>query len=230
MFSLQVDTKDFDAVFADYMKFQKRLPADVVNAKLYYIARNCTSLTKTANSGRIRDELSVGSDRYPDAPLAAILVNKQLGKQNQKGLTGSKMARAVEKFIKNRIAHRNFIRSGWKNAIVIIEKYLRSKGELNFVKRWSSTAPADKATMNKKNFEKLGKATPALVERSPRAYGEIQNDIGGPDGERNSAILAKIKVDGLNAAIRKETASMITYLERKLNPVNREYSRKLGGS
>jgi|ERR1041385_1626736 hypothetical protein len=225
MIEMSLDTTEFDKVFAEYMTFQKRLPADVVNAKLYYIARNATMTTKRASKDDIATKLHGKADKY-NAPLGALIVNKQLKAKGEKGITGSRMARELEKLIKRRQRAINFVRAGWKNAIVILENYLRQKGELNFVKRWASSAPADKQTLRFKNFERLGKAHPALVERqSGRVYGEIQNDIGG---KTPNAYLTQIKETGLQAAVNKEIASMRIYIERKLNPVHREFNRKQG--
>ena len=225
-FSMALDTREFDRVLDEYMVFQKRTPADVINGKLYYIARNATMTTKAANKGTIETELRGNAKSY-EVPLAAILVNAQLGKEGKKGLNGPKMAKAVEKLIRKRKASVNFVRSGWKNAIVILENYMKSKGELLFVRRWAGTAPVDKATMRKKNIEKLGKATVARIERGPRVWGEIQNDIGGAD-DGNKATLEQVKQHGLQEAVNKEVASMRVYLERKLNPKHNEFNRKMG--
>ena len=222
MFSLTLDTSEFDKTMDQYMKFQKRLPADVVNAKLYYIARNATMTTKAADKSKIENDMRAKATNY-NAPLAAIIVNSQLGKMGEKGLTGEKMARAVEKLIKKRKNAVNFVRAGWKNAIVILEKYLRSNGELNTVRRWQT--PVDKSTLRKKNFEKLGKSIPARIEQSPRAWGEIQNDVSDPKGNDK---LNRIKIAGLQKAIDKEVQSMYIYLERKLNPVHRSFNEKMG--
>lgn len=223
---MSLDMREFDKALNEYMKFQKRSIADVINAKLYYIARNATMTTKATTSTRIDSELKGGSRNYPEAPLAAILINKQLGSAGKKGLTGAKMSKAVEKFIKKRQASRNFIRAGWKNAIVILEKYLKVQGEYNFVRRWMASSPVDKDTMKKKGkFENLGKAIPAKITSSPRAWGEIENSVHGKDPSES---LDRVKVEGLQKAINMEVRSMITYLERKLNPVHSEFNRKQG--
>lgn len=224
MIKFALDASQFNKAFDKYMTFQKRLPADVINAKLFYIARNATMLTKTTNKERIDSELR-GNARSYDAPLAAVIINSQLGKEGKKGFTGSKMARAIEKLIKTRKSHVNFVRAGWKNAINILENYLRIKGELSFVRRYQNTAPVDKETMRNKNFEKLGKAIPARVEVGPRVWGQIQNDVSGKNA-RNLANLEHVKLEGLQNAVNKEAASMIQYIERKLTPVHQEFNRQ----
>ena len=219
---MRLDTREFNKVLDEYMTFQKRTPADVVNAKLYYVARNATMTTKATEPSKIESELMGPSKSYPDAPLGAIIVNSILAKKDKKGLTGSAMASAIEKLIKQRKRTINFVRAGWKNAIQILEQYMRSKGELNFARRYQPAA--DKATMRKRNVEKLGKATPARVEASTtRAWGEIENNVSDKEG---SPRLDSIKEEGLQKAIDKETQSMRTYIERKLNPVHKEFNRK----
>jgi hypothetical protein len=182
--------------------------------------------TKHADKGVIETELK-GKARDYDAPLAAIIVNSQLKAKGEPGLTGEKMATAIEKLIRRRKASINFVRAGWKNAILMLEDYMRSKGELNFVKRYAVSAPVDKETLKKKGYEKLGKATVARIERSPRVWGEIQNDVSGKEGS-NTTGLENVKNEGLQKAINKEIASMRIYLERKINPKHQEINRKMG--
>jgi hypothetical protein len=227
-FKMVLDTKDFNKVLDDYMVFQKRTPADVINGKLFYIARHATMTTKHADKEAIESELRGPSRDYPNVPLGAILVNKQLREQGKSGVSGESMTKAFEKLIKKRKQSVNFVRAGWKNAILMLESYMRSKGELQFVNRWKSTAPLDKETMKKKGHEKLGKATVARVERGPRVWGEIQNDVSGTEGKGDKARLHQVKQDGLQKAVDKEVASMRIYLERKLNPVHQDFNKKMG--
>ena len=219
MIKMELDTRNFDKAMQEYMTFSKRAPADIVNAKLYYIARNATQTTKHSDKSKIRNELE-GPSKI-GGPLGAILVNSALGKKGLPGLTGDKMARAVEKLIKKRISSVNFIRSGWKNAIQQIELYLRQKGEFNFVRRnMSLNLQPDKATMSKKVSPKSGQAIVARIERVGRVYGEIQNNIGS-----DKPGLGQIKVDGLQKAINKEEASTRVYIERKLNEAHSRFNR-----
>ena len=225
--NIELDLTQFNKAMDQYVKFQKRLPADIINGKLYYIARNATMTTKSSDKGKIETELRGHSKEHPTAPLAAILINYQLGKQNKKGLTGEKMARAVEKFISKRKQSVNFVRAGWKNAIQILETYMRSKGELPFVRRWASMAPVDKETMKKKNTENLGTSIPARIERIGSVWGEIQNDVHGKNG-KDLTLLDTIKTKGLQEAVNKEVRSMQIYLDRKMNPVHNEWNKKMG--
>src|ERR1035441_562263 len=224
-FTMTLDTREFSSVLDDYMKFQKRTPADVINAKLYYIGRNATITTKSADPARIESDLRGPSTKYPEAPLMAVIINSNRGREGKKGLTGEKMAREIEKQIKKRKNAINFVRAGWKNAIQILETYMRSKGEFTFARRWQPLV--DKATMRKKNTENLGKATVARIECEGRVWGEIQNDVHGKDGG-NLGNLEQVKQEGLQRAVDKEVESMRGYLDRKLNPVHQAFNRKMG--
>lgn len=228
-FRMELETVEFNKVLEEYVKWQKRTPADIINAKLFFIARNATMTTKASTPGDIEAELKGASKEYPESMLAYVIVNSQLRNAGKAGVGGAAMAKAVEKLIKKRRSSVNFIRSGWKNAILMLEDYMRSKGELTFVRRWQNQAPVNRETMKKKNFKYLGKATPARIERSPKVWGEIQNDAHGKDTPGSLTRLEQVKQSGLQEAVNKEVRSMIQYIERKLNPKHAEVSRKLAG-
>ncbi len=149
MITFQLESRQFDKALADYMVFQKRTPADVVNAKLMWVAIQAIGLTKKADKGEIERTL-LGKSNISTAPLAAVIINSQLGKRGEKGLTGAKMSQAITKLIAERKRAVNYVRAGWKNAIVILEKYLGTKGELNFARR--GAPHKDKEAMKFKNF------------------------------------------------------------------------------
>jgi hypothetical protein len=222
MVKIAVDTKNFDMVLKEYMTFSKRSVADIINAKLYYIARNATMTTKHSDKGKIRSELEGPSHDYPSAPLGAIIINAQLGAKGEKGKQGAKMAKALEGLIKKRGSYINFVRSGWKNAIQEIEKYLKNKGEFRFVSRWAQNAPVNKETMKKKTTPNMGMAITAKIERGPRVWGEIQNNVTGKEAKPSMDL---IKKEGLQKAVDKETASMRIYIERKLNDGAQRFNR-----
>lgn len=221
MIKITLDTTNFTKTFNEYLKFQKRLPSDSVNASLYFIARNATQTTKSSSKTKIDNELR-GPAKNGVEPLAAVLINSQLGKKGMKGLTGVKMARAVEKLIKARVKSVNYIRSGWKNAINILESYLRSTNEFSFVRRNSSlNSKADNETMKKIVSPNSGTAKVARIDMGTRAYGEIQNNVYG-DGKDG---LSEVKAAGLQKAIDQEEKSKRIYIERKINEQHQKFNR-----
>ena len=222
MVKIKIDTRDFDKALAEYMTFSKKSVADIINTKLYYIARNATMTTQKSDPAKIRGELEGPSRSYPSAPLGAIIVNKQLKLAGKKGKSGDGMIKAMEGLIKKRISYINFVRSGWKNAIKQIEAYLKTTGEYRFANRWSQNAPFDRGAMKKKTIPSMGKAIVARIERIGRVYGEIQNNVSGKDGKPS---ITPIKQEGLQKAVDKETASMRVYIERKLNDGAQRFNR-----
>lgn len=217
-----LDLKNFNSVMKEYMTFSKRMPADAINTSLWFISRNATMTTKHSDKSKISTDLNQPSKVNPEAPLAAIIVNKQLGKQGLKGLTGSNMITAVNKLIKKRNSSINYIRSGWKNAIQILEQYLKSKGEFSFASRNSSlNFKPDSAVMKKQTPLTFGTARVARIEIQGRVWGEIENNVGS----KNTITLDPIKEKGLQEAVNKEEASKRIYIERKLNQAAARFNR-----
>jgi hypothetical protein len=219
-FKAVLDTRNFNRVWKPYLKFQKRLPEDIVDAKEFFIARNATQTTPSTTFSKIEAELTADSKTYPDVPLAAIIINSQLGKKGKKGLFGDKMKKAVEKLLKKRKQSINFIRSGWKNAIKLLEGALRSRGELTWANRNGKGSKADSATMRKKTPPSFGGAIPAR-NYGGKAVGEISNNVHGD----NKPTLDAIKQRGLQLALDMEVRSMENYIAKKVNPRHADFQR-----
>ena len=125
---IKVDTKGFDVALSEYLKYSSRSLTEAVNQHAYFVARNATQTTHAADKSNIESKLRAGSRNYPDAPLAAIIVNTQLGKRGKKGLSGSRMASAVEKLIRIRKSHVNFLRAGWIPAVKLLGSIVPKRG------------------------------------------------------------------------------------------------------
>ena len=215
-FTTTLDTRAFNRELESYMAFQKREIADVINTKLYYIARNATMTTKAADRGKIDAELRAPSRDYPNVPLAAIIVNKTLGKGQ--GVEGAEMKAAVERLIRKRKASVNYVRSGWKHAIQILEKFIKASGGFR-----GQRPPVDRKTMAKQDTDRLGSATPARPVGS-RVWGEIENKVGT---QAKLSELEDIKQEGLQQAIDMEVSSMVEYIEKKLSKLNEATNERL---
>ena len=207
MITVNVDTREFDRTFKQYMSYSKRSFAEACNQHAYYIARDAVLLTTGADKNVIRAKMEGPSASYPSAPLVAILVNSQLGKQGKKGLTGAKMTQAMERFIKKTQSHVNFVKSGWLPAIKILASVVPKKG--------GSKIPrgTDKAG---RNFGGATKATEATF--SPIAW--IWNSISPT---RNKSTVQKIVEEGAQKAMKMETNSMKIYIERKQQEASRKF-------
>jgi hypothetical protein len=206
MFKLdvKVNTRDFDRAFAEYKKNCSREISEAVVTKAYYIARNAVNTTSTADGEKIKAELLTHSQVNPDAPLAAILVNTKRGKDGKKGLQGEAMKTAMEKFIRARERSKNWLRSGWIAAIKEIEPYVKSKG----------SAPNYDKKVKVKGAPKGGAKVGSL--QSWRPFAKIWNSVYGNKKPGSEAKVTPILEEGLQKAVDKETASMIQYIEKKL--------------
>src|SRR5262249_1446820 len=125
-------TREFDRAFKEYLKYNRRTLAEIVNTKAYFIARNAVAMTAAVSKDQIERELMGSSNKYPDAPLAAILVNAkraETGKtsRGKAGLNGQRRRAAIEKLIRQRQASRNFLRSGWIPAVKKLATVVKSK-------------------------------------------------------------------------------------------------------
>ena len=200
--TVTVDTREFDRVFKEYMNYSKRSFTEACNQHAYYIARNATMTTKAADKEVIRATLEGPSRDYPGVPLAAILVNAQLGPGQ--GLAGSAMKRAMEKYIKRIQSHVNYVRSGWIPAVKILASKVPRKG--------GGRIPSGVDKMGR-NF---GGATPAIDSGwSPIAW--IWTSITPKKGMNDR--LMKVMEEGAINAMKQETESMKQYIIRKQNEI-----------
>jgi hypothetical protein len=199
--------KEFEQVLNEYKKWNRRQPAEIVAAKLYFVAANATNTTKTADKATIAQKLNEEAREYPDVPLAAILVNKQLKAKGKKGLTGEKMANAVQKFINKQISRVQFLRSGWLPALKSLD-FFNKRGDISFTKRFAPKKPSGVKQYGKDKGQ-------AIIPRrdAPRVWGRISNFIGR--GKQDSPTVTPILQSGLNKAIAMEIRSMKLYITRK---------------
>lgn len=214
--------KEFNKVLAEYMKWTRQQPSEVVNAKMYFIALNALQTTKAADPSQIRGELSVPSQKNPNISLGEILTLKDL---NQRGKIPKRtktlvknMGKYISKFINRRISHINFLRSGWLPAIKKLD-YWNRKGDYVFTKRW-----APKLNRAVKQF---GKEKGDVIPAKPfnyRVKGILSNFVG--EDKQASKTVDPILLDGAKKALQREIASMRTYLERKYKEYHDKINKK----
>jgi hypothetical protein len=201
--------KEFHKVFDEYKTWNKREGADIINAKLYFIALQAMRATKAVDKSDIPKKLGVPSRVNPEIPLVAILVNKQLAAQHKKGLSGNKMKLAIEKYIKRAQTRVGFLRAGWIPCIKKLD-YWNKLGDISFIKRYAPKKP----TGVKQYGKDKGDVLAAKVTTGTRSFGWIWNMVG-MDNKQNSPTVDKILNDGLKEAIQSEISSMNKYIERK---------------
>jgi hypothetical protein len=208
--------KEWNRSFQDYLKWNTRSPAEIVNQKLYFIARRATTETKTATKHEIASELNAQSKNYPGKTVGEILVLKDLqarGKMPKRGSTLAKnMVNYVQRLINKRASHIQFLRSGWLPAIKKLD-YWNRKADTNSVTFSKRFAPKQAPGLKQFGVEK-GNVKPALPNTVTAATcrGTIANFIGEDD---HSGKVQKELRAGLDKAVAIEIRSMRQYMERK---------------
>lgn len=213
--TIKVDTRAFNRTFKEYMKLTKRSLVESCNQHAYYMARDAVLTTKAATKDEIAESLNKPSTKYPEVQLAAILVNAERGKQGKKGLTGEKMKSAVEKFIRKRQSHRNFLRSGWIPSIKKLAQLVPKK----------NGTPIPSGTVKKgRNY---GGTTPARDSMfSWRVFTTIWNSATGKVDHQGRAI--RYLQTGAKEAIEMERLSMVKYIQRKIAEANKRFENNHG--
>ena len=213
MVKMQLDTSQFEKAMSEYVKVNRRNMSDIVNAKLFFIARNAVNNTKKSDKAKIKNELMAPSKINPQVPLAAILVNKERKRNGFKGLNGSELKSAIKRFINRRISSIGFLKSGWLPAIRILESVLRSSGGLRGAPRLESGA----------NQYQRGKDKGRALSAKPgiRSFGLIENEIDAHGSPEANAVMLR----GLQRAINEETVSMNRYITDKIKKANENFNK-----
>jgi len=225
------DQSGFDQALQGYLKVTSRTLQQVLNTKLYYIARRAIWNTRKADTSSITQQLGsivtvsrlnrngktvrkrvsqlVPSSRV-NAPLAALIINARRAKAGLPGLYGKQMERAVKSLLGARMRSVAFIKSGFVPGVRILEPFADRAG-----------APASDSSARIFGRPK-GTATPA-----PSGY-KIQAELvnlASAHGDKKGA-LVRYGSEGLDKAFQDEAASMIEYIERKMKPDADEFNRR----
>ncbi len=206
-FSISDNQKEFNKTFNEYLKWQKKQPAEIINAKLYFIALQAMRNTKAATKDEVKNNLEEPSRKYPKVPLVAVLINSELKKKGQKGLSGPKMANAITRYIRRKQTHIQFLRSGWLPAVKLLD-FWNKRGDITFVRRKSPKKPEGIKQYGKDK----GSAIYAKMDRE-RTYGIISNAVG--QGNQATETVHPLILAGLIRGIQEETRSMRKYIEDK---------------
>ena len=208
-FRLDSNEKEFNKTFKDYMAWQKKSVAEIINSKLYFVALQAMRLTKTADKNSIRQALEGESKKYPGTPLGALIVNSNLKKKNKKGLYGKKMDAAVQKLIRGRQSRTQFLRSGWIESLRVLDFWNKKNVEnLKLTKRYAPKRPP--------GIKQYGKPKGACIYAKPwlaKTWGQISNQVG--QGKQASPTVGPLIYEGLKAGINAEIRSMRMYMDRK---------------
>ncbi len=198
--------EEFDGVLKEYRKWNDGQPQDIATAKAYFIDLNAMEATKVANPNSILEKLKASSKKYSGVPLDAILVNSNLGKKGKKGLTGQKMADAVVKFDKKQQSKISLLRSGWIQGAKTLD-FWKKKGDVNFSKKFAPKRPS--------GIREYGrpKGWAQITNRRGECSVTVANMVG--QGKQASKTVEPLLEKGMIAAFKRETQSMLTYIQRK---------------
>lgn len=231
--SSSTDTSRFEKSLAWYVPLQKkRTFPEIVNSKLYFIGRKSIWFTKKADPTRIKTALGqfVSTNfinkkgkqaskrtliavrgQSANAPLLALIINKERGRLGKPGLRGKAMERAARKKLAARLRSVAFIKSGWIPARDKLDKLTKDRGGL---------PPNDSGT--KVIGQMKGYAVPAVESFSP--FGEIANNVSTKRDTKNS--LRKYGEPGLQRAFDDEARSMDEYVERKMKASTDKFNQE----
>lgn len=216
--TVTADTSQFDKTMKEYIQWSRRQPSEIVNAKLYFIALQSMNTTKAATKQQVRGSLQQPSRKYPNRTLGEILTYIQLRQKGKFPRKSATLATKVEKFIKRRENHIQFLRSGWIPAMKKLN-FWNKRGDITFVK---SKAPKQPKGIKQFGIDK-GDVDPAR-ENMLKARGTIFNFIG--EGKQASPTVQGILADGLQKGVAAEVTSMKSYIKDKFEKKHKEMIRK----
>ena len=217
MITCRANTSEFSKTMDEYLKWSKKQPQEIVNAKLYFITLQSMRETKTATKPQIRSSLNEKSKKYSNRTVGEILTYIYLRSKNRFPRKAATLAARVEKFIKRRESHIQFLRSGWIPAMKKLNFWNR-RGDISFVK---SKAPKPPDGIKQFGVEK-GDVIPARQVLNAR--GTIFNYIGR--GKQASKTVRAILQKGLDAGVRQEIRSMREYIKDKFDRQHNIMKRK----
>jgi hypothetical protein len=198
---------EFNRLQKQMAQFNKRQPEETCVAKAYFIDLATQNATKFVSKEKIRENLTAPSTEHPEVELAPILINWQLGKKGKKGLTGAKMATAVEKYIKKRERGTQAGRSGWLPGQRTLNAAY-NKGDVNFNKRFAPKKP-----QGIKQYGK-DKGYAQITRRDGYCSVTVANTFG-TEGKQASPTIDKVLEDGLDTGFARENTQTISFLTKK---------------
>jgi hypothetical protein len=221
---VKLDRTKFDATFKEYVKASGRALPQIINNKLFMIARQSVWFTEKANKDRISKSLfkqvkvsvvtKSGKTRESEAPLVALIVHKQQKRLKGAGFHGAsrhdQMRAAIEKKIAARERSVAYIKSGWLPSIQALAKVSTIK---------TTTARRDK---DAKQYGKAkGQAAPAK-DFTEKPIGYIENYAWAKRDKKGAFM--RVGTRGHQAAFDYETQRMIPYIEDHLQPAAEKFN------
>jgi hypothetical protein len=199
-----LDLTSFRKTFDKYMKVTGQTLQKALNNKLFDCARFALASTDKADVGTVRASLNAATYRYPRITVAEAIVLK--GQSHFTQITRTELREKARTLINKKVKSVGFAKSGWIPAIKDMLPSIFGKS-FNQGKVLASG--------------KKGGAKP-ITTISNHMTGEVYNDV---QGTTHFSRVESLKNKGAQIAVDKVEADMIKYLERKLEPHNREFNR-----
>lgn len=192
------DQSKFDATLRQYIAVSGKEVVDVLNSKAYFVARKALWFTKKAAPKNITALRTAATES--GGLLVGAMINRRLGAKSLPGLYGKDMRQAINLLIASRRRSIAFLKSGWIPAIRGLDPKAKDK---------HMAAPrvggVKQIGVPKGRFKAASESSmTARIVNSAQARSDTKSaleKIGGP---------------ALNRAFDDEAASMMAYMNRKL--------------
>jgi hypothetical protein len=205
---LTIDTRELGKWVKREMLYTKKDLAEALNWHGFKICKAANAMTHSASKPDIRSSLMSDSSKRAGAPIAAILVNKKLGKGA--GLYGQAMREAVAAFIRKRAGHVKYLGAGFLPGVAIFGTKVRASVGKN-AQRWARAKQGDGSP--------VGGANVAIPSINPIAA--MFNDaMAPPDKTTKPREAMAMKSNALQQAINQEVGNLEKYVARKIQQRN----------
>jgi len=210
--NISVDTSRFDAAMREYIRYSRKDLTTIVNQKLYWVCINAISNTYKADKSMIDAGLDSPSNKFNGLSIAETLAVLKARKEGRR-LTKTELTREANKIKRQRRRAIGFLRSGWIPAIRIMAPHAEVKSAVGRSER-----------MSKKIIgQEKGTALPAL--KSMNSDVVVASAFNNIIADNNPKAQQYMQV-GLQIALNKEAASMMQYVNRKIQKNNNRFNSR----
>lgn len=193
--SLEVDLAEFQTALRNYLVICKRTVAEILNRKLFYIAKRAFAYTPRAKREAVEQILGVSGYKLSKSKKtgtlkrgAAILsagapifriINAARGRAGEKGLYGAAMAQAARKKVTSRLRAIGSLQAGWLGPIKTLARaakdFFSATGSLPRVKGQGEAEPAKEGFSPEASLSyNLASRTSAGLYIDPRVSDALQ--------------------------------------------------------
>lgn len=198
MIKMEVDMREFQKTFREYMKYTNKTAAQVLNTKMTFILSDAIRNTKKASAQEIRAKLNAG-----DPPLKENIVARR-ALDHGEFISQKEIKTRAKRLLGARVRSIGFVLSGWIPAL---------KKMIPYSDRKSVIVPRQRG-------KDKGGSKPASLLSGFYATSEAWNNV---IGKPPSMKVLSIKMDAVAIAFSKEMASMVQYLEKKWQQGGKRY-------